>query len=153
MSAIPDSLRCGVVKCRIVYSDRILAVNFEQYNYRNIRKLALVYDDTIDYGYKFEDRSSFDHLLKQRGDADEILIVRNGVITDTSFTNVVLRHNDGTLVTPESYLLPGTKRQMLLDRGLISQRRIAVEDLSQYNEIYLINAMIDLEDRIVAWLF
>lgn len=149
-SAIPSELQKGVVKCRIVYSDHILSVNFQPYTYRNIKKLALVYDSEIDYSYKYQDRSRLDHLLEQRGDADEILIVKSGLITDTSFTNVVFRDNNGSFFTPDSYLLAGTKRQQLLDTGIIGQRRITIDDIAQYSAIYLINAMINIDDEVVA---
>lgn len=147
-ASIAPHLCHGVVKCRVVYSDSILAIDFEPYTYRNIKTLALVESDTIEYGYKLEDRSPLTELYAQRGEADEVLIVQNGAITDTSFSNVVLRSHDGGLYTPETYLLAGTKRALLLKSGVIRQRPITVGELHQYSGIYLINAMLDLEDQV-----
>lgn len=147
---LPPTMRSGVVKCRVVYGEGIFSIEFDSYAYRKIEKLALVEAGEIDYRYKYEDRSDLTHLMSRRGDADDILIVRDGLITDTSFSNVALRADDGMLYTPDTYLLAGTKRALLLQSGVIRSRRIAVDDLTCYSEIYLINAMIDIEDRITA---
>lgn len=48
-----------------------------------------------------------------------MLIVRDGWVTDTSFTNVVFEDAGGGLYTPETCLLEGTRRQSLLDEGRI----------------------------------
>lgn len=149
-SFIPYELRRGVVKCRIVYSERILSIDFAPYIYRKIKTMALVEDNEIAYPYKLEQRDQFQHLLEQRGDADEILIVQNGLITDTSFSNVVLRDHNGLFFTPDSFLLAGTKRKWLLERGIIHEKQITIDDLTEYSEIYLINAMIDIEDKIAT---
>jgi 4-amino-4-deoxychorismate lyase len=44
--------------------------------------------------------------------------------------------------------LNGTKRQQLLREGKISEREISVDSLGDYDRIYLINAMLDIEDGI-----
>ena len=85
--------------------------------------------------------------LKKKGECDDILIIKNGLITDTSFTNIVLENEDG-LFTPTSYLLEGTKRRALLETGRIKETIVKPEDLGNYSKLYLINAMITLEDNI-----
>lgn len=106
----------------------------------------MVICDTIEYPFKFEDRHELNQLLSASG-SDEILIIRKGLVSDTSFTNVVLESAEG-LFTPASCLLKGTKRQQLLDSGIIQERDIRIADLSGYQNIRLINALIDLEDNI-----
>ena len=98
--------------------------------------------DDVDYHLKYADRSIFDALLQKRGSADEILIVKNGLITDTSYTNVVL-FDGNQYVTPKSPLLKGTQRAYLLKTGKIIEKEIAVEQLSIYQSVFLINAMMD----------
>lgn len=144
---IPEELRTGLVKCRVVYSSRIVSVEFEPYSFRRIESLTLVEDNTIDYTYKSVDRNSLNELYSQRGQGDDILIVRNGLITDTSSANVVFKNANG-LYTPKNYLLAGTKRQYLLQQGTIRESDISMSDLSSFLKLYLINAMIDLEDEI-----
>lgn len=146
---IPDDMRSGLVKCRIVYSDEIESIQFEPYVFKTIKTLAVIYNDTIDYTYKSVDRSSLDQLLSSKGDCDDILIVKNNLITDTSYSNVVFRHRlSGELQTPSNPLLKGIKRQSLLEKGVISERVIRIDDLPEYDELFLINAMIDLEDKV-----
>ena len=78
---------------------------------------------------------------------DDILIVKNGLITDSSFCNIIFKNEEG-LFTPLNPLLKGTKRQYLLDKNIIKEREIYLQNLNEYNEVILINAMIDIEDNI-----
>jgi 4-amino-4-deoxychorismate lyase len=76
--------------------------------------------------------------------ADDILIIKNGFITDTSFSNIAFF--DGTQwFTPFTYLLNGTQRQHLLRQGAIVETEITPSDLKQFRYAKLINAMLDLE--------
>lgn len=144
---IPMDMREGIVKCRILYSDTVESVTFEPYPFRPINNLALVYDNDINYTYKSEDRSRLQSLVSQKENCDEILIVKNGYITDTSYSNIILENDEG-LFTPSTPLLEGIKRRLLIDAGTITEKDIRVEDLHTYRRVYLINAMIDLKDNI-----
>lgn len=144
---IPPALRSGLVKCRVVYSERALElVEFSSYSFKSVESIALVRADTIIYSHKSTDRRALNELVS-RTSADEIIIVRNGTITDSSFTNLVFQDDTG-LYTPSDCLLPGIKREILLGQGRIRAREIRVEDLWHYRKVFLINAMIDLEDNL-----
>lgn len=145
---IPINLRTGVVKCRIVYSKEVASIDFEEYEMRNIRSLAIIEDNTIDYGFKYLNREAINELFSQRGDCDDILIVKNSLITDTSYSNVVFKNFNAELYTPTSTLLSGTKRQKLLNAGIIHEKEIRVNDIQSYKGVFLINAMIDIEDEL-----
>jgi 4-amino-4-deoxychorismate lyase len=82
-------------------------------------------------------------LLKQTT-ADDILIVKNGFLTDTSYANVVL-WDDNRWFTPDTPLLAGTKRQYLLDTKQIESRKLHPKDLQHFTHARLINAMLDLD--------
>lgn len=69
------------------------------------------------------------------------------MITDASTSNLVFRSFEG-LFTPDSCLLKGTKRQYLIDKKIIDERKITADDIRLYTHIHFINAMIDLEDDI-----
>lgn len=144
---IPEELRAGLVKCRVTYDSRIVFVEFESYSFRRIESLTLVEDNAIDYTYKSADRNSLNKLFSKRGQGDDILIVRNGLITDTSYANIVLKNANGFYI-PKSYLLGGIKRQYLLQQGIARESDISIADLSSFSKLYLINSMIDLEDEI-----
>lgn len=143
---VPENKKMGLYKCRIVYSDKINSVEFSPYLFRQIRNIQLVYDNTIDYSYKYTDRSCFNKLLEQN-DCDEVVFVKNGYVTDASFANLIFEDNTG-LYTPTTYLLRGTKRESLLYKGIIQERIIRDIDIKNYDAVYLINAMIDIEDEI-----
>lgn len=137
----------GVVKCRIVYRESIESMAFEHYVMRSIRSVTLVECGGIDYSYKYEDRSALNKLFEKRGECSDILIVKNGLITDISYANVVFRDFLGGLYTPFQPLLEGTKRASLLSKGVIFEREIKASDIYSYEGFYVINAMIDIEDN------
>lgn len=143
---LPDELDEKVYKCRIEYGTSIERVSFTLYEPKRVSTLRLVIDDAIEYALKFKDRSAIDCLLSQRMGADDILIVKHGCLTDTSFSNIVLLR-DGVWCTPDTFLLNGTCRQRLLAEGTIREARITMEDLDQYSEIKLINALLDWEKQ------
>ena len=62
----------------------------------------------LDYAFKYEDRSALMRLTRQKGICDDILITKDGFITDTSYSNVVLENSEGLFV-PHTYLLNGTR--------------------------------------------
>lgn len=144
---IPDEYRKGLVKCRIVYNKQIVSVGFTPYSFRKIEKLKIVMDNDIDYTYKWADRDNLDMLTALKEDCDDILIIKNGLVTDTSFANVVFE-NESELFTPDTYLLNGTKRQLLLQQGIIREKRVRWEDIGSYSYLHIINTMIDPEDNV-----
>jgi len=146
---IPEQMKHGVVKCRILYGKSIDEVEFQHYTCRKVTSLKLVDGGDIDYSRKYADRSSLLRLLQKKGECDDILITQNGKITDTSYSNVVF--SDGTsYYTSKSYLLNGTCRQRLIAEGKVIPIDISVDDLSSFKELFLINAMLDLEDKVIV---
>lgn len=65
----------------------------------------------------------------------------------SSYSNVAL-FDSCSYVTPSTFLLNGTKRQSLIAHGILKEKDIPVNELSQYRSLHLINAMIGLEDGI-----
>jgi 4-amino-4-deoxychorismate lyase len=142
---IPELMKNEKVRCRITYAMDIESIEYELYNVREIRSLKLVFDDAIDYSYKYKQRDSLNALLSLRGNADEILVVKSGLITDTSFTNVVLL-KEGVWYTPATPLLPGTRREHYLRHHQIIPIDIKPAALPLFEEARLINAMRSIED-------
>ena len=135
----------GLWKCRIVYSDAIHKVEFKPYTVRPIASLKLVYDDTIVYNQKYEERSHLDKLYAQRQDCDDIIIVKDNMLTDSYYGNLVL-WKEGKWYTPDSCLLAGTQRACLIDSKVIQVMPISVDDLKSFEKVKIINAMMNLED-------
>ncbi len=131
------------LKIRAVYGiNGITEVTYAPYKPKDIKFLHLVYDDNIDYSYKSSDRTRLQSLAAQKGDCDEVLIIRNNLITDTSYTNVAV-YVRGKWLTPRLPLLKGTRRASLLDKGLIIEADIHPDDITDNTEIMLFNAMMD----------
>lgn len=143
---IPNHAQVGMFKCRVVYNDKIENVEFIPYSFKSIKKVGIIADNSIEYSHKYVDRDNLNKLLKVSG-CDDIIIIKNGFVTDSFSANLVFESSEG-LFTPSNNLLPGTKRQLLLDRGIIREKTIAVEDIKYFEKVYFINAMIDLEDDI-----
>lgn len=142
--SIPDAIGRGVVKCRITFGNTVSAVEITPYRRKKIKTLKLIDGGDIEYNYKYADRSAINALYAQRGMCDDILIVKNGFITDTSYANVAFF--DGVdWYTPSTQLLKGTKRQQLLDEGLIKEAAIRPSDLPQFTECVVFNAMLDFD--------
>ena len=142
---IPPSLQQTVYKCRIVYSRKLERIIFQPYHQKIVRSLQLVEDNHINYNYKLVDRKVLEQLLSKRKKADDILIVKNGLITDCSYSNVVF-FDGAQWITPSTPLLEGTKRAQLLSQGKIKEAKISKEDLPLFKGVKLINAMLDLDD-------
>jgi 4-amino-4-deoxychorismate lyase len=143
---IPDYAMSGLFKCRVEYDNIIRKIEFLLYEIRTIRSLRLVEDNTIEYAYKFTDRKRLDELSSLRGECDEILIVKNGMITDSSYANVIFRDHKDNWVTPSACLLAGTRRSSLLFSGKISETVISYNDIGNYSEVKLINSMLGIND-------
>lgn len=134
----------GLWKCRVLYTERIETIEFKRYTAKPIRSLKLVYDNDIRYNHKYEQRNALAKCYAQRGYCDDIIIVNDGLLTDSYYGNIVL-WKDGRWFTPESHLLAGTQRASLLDAKLIQTKPISVDDLKSFEKVKVINAMMDLE--------
>lgn len=129
-------------KCRVEYADVIVKVEYAAYHIRPVSSLRVISCDTISYDLKSSDRSELNDLFAQRGEADDILIDRNGLLTDTSICNLAL-WNGSCWETPTSPLLCGTKRASLLDAEILKSADIRSVDLHRYSRIRLFNSMIE----------
>ena len=128
-------------RCRVEDQEEVEKVAYLPYTLRPVNSLKLVTSDGLDYTYKSTDRQKLDELFRQRGEADDILIVRDGFLTDTSIANIAL-WNGSQWETPEIPLLEGTMRASLLGKEMIVPSAIRPQDLSRYSLIRLFNAMI-----------
>jgi 4-amino-4-deoxychorismate lyase len=136
-----------IYKCRFLYSRGMEKVEFLPYAPHIIQKLFLISVEELDYSFKFANRDAFDRLKKitvTERDSD-ILIVKNDLITDTSFANIAF-YDGNHWYTPDSPLLKGTKRAFYLEKGMLSEKKITPADLPCYQKARLLNAMLDIED-------
>jgi 4-amino-4-deoxychorismate lyase len=137
---IPDEWKTGLVQCNLTYGTEIISVTYKPYTKRSVRSLKLIECNTIDYHLKSSDRSILDDLFSRKGDCDEIIIIKNGFITDTSISNLIFFDGENWF-TPKSPLLKGTCRQRLLEEKKTSEMDIRPADLFHFSGLKMINAM------------
>ena len=130
----------GILKCRVLYAQKLLDVTYEPYRPRTVRRLKPI-EAAIDYAHKYSDREALDDLFARRGDADDVLIVRNGLVTDTSVANVAFLKNR-RWYTPRDPLLRGTTRERLVRSGFLIPREIPLAEIESFEAFALLNAMI-----------
>jgi len=144
----PGNLRKNqLYKCRIVYSQSIREFTFTEYQPKKIRSLQMVRANHIDYSFKYLDRSHLNKLKSQAAEADEIIIVKNGMVTDSTYSNLVFFDGE-KWITPSTPLLKGTKREFYLDQGIIQEAPIRESEVFDFKKVCLINAMLDIEDGV-----
>lgn len=142
---ITKEFKTGLFRCRIVYTNTINKIEFIAHHLRKVKSLKIVEDNKIDYRFKYSDRKRLNELYKKRNDCDDILILKNGYISD-SFTANPVFFDGKEWWTPDTPLLPGTQRARLINENKIFVCRIMRKDLSKYQKVGLINAMWNLEE-------
>ena len=136
----------GLYRCRLKYSlsNENIEVTYHKYEKRNVETLKIVYDNNIEYSKKYSNRDDLDRLYALKDGCDDILIVKNNLVTDTSIANIAFYDNN-IWKTPKKPLLKGTTRDRLIDEGKIVEADIGVENLNNFSKVALLNAMIDFD--------
>jgi len=140
MIRVPGEFATGTVRCNVFYERDDWEVIFRVYRKKVIRTLKMVDAGALDYHLKYAFRGALETLMELRREDDEIILVRDGLITDTSMSNLIF-HDGESWHTPASPLLRGTCRARLLAEGRIAERDIRPADLGNYAGCKLINAM------------
>lgn len=142
---LPQGLSKGLLKCRVLYHREVLKVSYQRYTPRIIKTLKLVSHPDISYNNKAEDRPQLDRLYAEKASCDEIIISRNGLLTDAYYYNIAL-YDGMQWVTPRVPLLEGVMREELLQNGVIIAKDINESELYQYSKICLFNALNEFGD-------
>ncbi|MDD2652445.1 MAG: aminotransferase class IV family protein [Sulfurimonas sp.] len=133
----------GLFRCRLVYDTKgFIETTYHQYQKREINSLKILYDDSVEYAIKYTNREKLDALFAQREEGDDVLIVKNGLITDTTIANIAFFDGKRWL-TPALPLLQGTTRERFLKEGKIFEEEIRIQDIERFKQVALMNAMID----------
>ena len=133
-----------LLKCNVIYDiSGILDIQYQEYIKKEIFSFAIIYDDDIIYNKKSIHRECLDKYKKELN-SDEIIVVKNGLITDTSIANIAIYY-DNNWITPTIPLLNGTTRNRYINNNLLITKDISVKMLKQTNKIALLNAMIDFD--------
>lgn len=143
--SVPIHLKSDKVKCTVTYGADIENIEYASYKIRPIGSLQMVYDDTIEYDFKFADRLKLSELCQKKGQCDDILIIKNGLISDTSYANVIFLQGD-SWYSQQNPLLKGTRLESYLIAKRVIPSLLRPKDLCLFSEVRIINAMISIEE-------
>lgn len=134
-----------LLRCKVIYDESgILDINYFPYAKRDIKNFKLIFDDEISYSKKYLDRENLDKLFAKREDCDEIIIVKNGIVTDTSIANIAVLYDNNWICSKDS-LLEGTTKKRLVEKRFLIEKNFTVDMLKNSSKIALMNAMIDFD--------
>jgi 4-amino-4-deoxychorismate lyase len=134
-----------LLRCKIIYNDfEIINVEYFPYKKREINSFKLIFDDEISYSKKYLNREKLDELFSKKQNCDEVIIIKNGIVTDTTIANIAILYEDIWL-TSKNCLLKGTTRARLLEERVLIEKDISLEMLKKASKIALMNAMIDFD--------
>ncbi|OBX63768.1 hypothetical protein A9Z63_04435 [Moraxella lacunata] len=137
---VPDEFNNKFIRCRVTYDKYSIKVEYFDYIPKSIQSFKIIECDSIDYAYKYDDRNLLNQLLSQKGDCDEIIIIKNGLVTDCSIGNLLFLKNNHWY-TPDTPLLQGTQRAYLLEAQKIHLANIDKNNIWQYEKVMMINAL------------
>jgi 4-amino-4-deoxychorismate lyase len=130
-------------RCKVIYGSTIQNIEYYPGIKRNFKCFRIIESD-INYRYKYFDRSQIDELSARRGECDDIIIVHDGKVLDTTIANIA--YFDGKhWITPAMPLLEGTTRARLLDEGKIVEGDVSVEDILSAKKMAIMNAVIGFQ--------
>ena len=130
----------GLYRCRILYDREIQKIEYLPYRPKVIQNIAII-ESSIEYAYKYADRTKFELLLAASPRSDEILISRNGYLTDTTIANIAFLEK-GKWITPDKPLLEGTTRKRLINEGFLTPKSIQKDEIHHFDGFALMNAML-----------
>ncbi|WP_069470354.1 aminotransferase class IV [Candidatus Marithrix sp. Canyon 246] len=131
----------GIYKCRVIYSNTIEDIQYSSYTDRQFKTFQTVIANDINYQFKYLNRDALNQLQAGARGADDILIIKNGFITDTSIANLAF-YDDKKWITPTTPLLEGTTRARLLKQKKIIAAPIRLENIKKYSKMALMNALL-----------
>ena len=131
----------GIYRAKVIYDENgeLVSVEYFPYKMRDFYEFKLI-NISFSYDKKYLDRS---HIEKAKNGFDEIIMMKNSLITDTSIANLaIFDESSGLWLTPKTPLLKGTSRQRLLQNGFLTPKDISKNELLNAKKIALMNAMI-----------
>tara|TARA_Y100000992_G_C21108255_1_gene416037 strand:+ start:52 stop:651 length:600 start_codon:yes stop_codon:yes gene_type:complete len=135
----------GLYKMKFNYSEKKYKIQFSKYILRKIERLKCYEINNFIYPFKFTDRKMIEYFHSKKLDCHDILMIKNGYLTDTSYCNIIFFDGSGWF-TPEKPLLNGVQREKLLESKVITKTKIKLNEINDFKQFKLVNAMIDFED-------
>jgi len=140
---ITNSPSKGLFRCRILYNQEILSVEYIPYTPKKIKLLKIVSSD-IEYNYKYNNRDKLNKLKEDNSLYDDIIIEKDGLLTDSTIANIAF-YNGNNWITPKKPLLRGTIREKLINKKFLIPKDINSDNLKHFSNFALMNAMIGFQ--------
>ncbi len=131
----------GRYKLRLEFDFKLRRLEFQEYRLRKVESLQAVAIDQEPMEYKSSARELINAAFAQRGDCDDVVLIRDGLLTDTSYSNIAL-FDGRKWLSPRIPLLYGTRRAYLIDRGQIETADLRLEDIGRFQLLRIFNALI-----------
>lgn len=134
-----------LLRCKVIYDKSgVINVEYIPYEKKSIKSFKLIFDDEIEYSKKYLNRENIDELYKKRDGCDEIIIIKNKIVTDTSIANISIFYDNQWIISQNS-LLEGTTKKRMIDEKKLFIKDITLDMLKGTSKIALLNAMIGFD--------
>ncbi len=135
----------ALFRYKVIYStEGIQSIEYFKYKKKEIKSFKLIVDNEINYSKKYLNRVNINNLYNKKENTDEIIIIKNSFVTDTSIANIAI-FDGANWITPKIPLLKGTTRARLLNEQIIFEKDITIEMLKHSQKFALLNAMIGFD--------
>ncbi|MCG3671229.1 aminotransferase class IV family protein [Aliarcobacter butzleri] len=134
-----------LLRCKLIYDENgVVDVLYFPYKKREIQSFKIIFDNEIEYSKKYLNRTKLDELYEKRDDCDEVIIIKNEIVTDTTIANIAIFY-ENSWITSKNCLLGGTTRARLLEEKKLLEKDITLDMLKNASKVALMNAMIGFD--------
>ena len=131
----------GTQKCRFIYDDKKYRIEIIDYHLIEPKRIGwLKIDPNFTYPFKYYDRSFFTRIKDSYSGFNEILLVKNDMITDSTYCNLIVYAKDNWII-PQTCLLNGVERTRIISEYNFAIEPITIDEFLSAKEYKLINAM------------
>lgn len=135
-----------LLRCKLIYDENgVVDVLYFPYKKREIKSFKIIFDNEIEYSKKYLNRAKLDELYEKRDDCDEVIIIKNEIVTDTTIANIAIFY-ENLWITSKNCLLGGTTRARLLEEKKLFEKDITLDMLKNASKVALMNAMIGFDE-------
>ncbi|MFW3346117.1 aminotransferase class IV family protein [Aliarcobacter butzleri] len=135
-----------LLRCKLIYDENgVVDVLYFPYKKREIKSFKIIFDNEIEYLKKYLNRAKLDELYEKRDDCDEVIIIKNEIVTDTTIANIAIFY-ENSWITSKNCLLGGTTRARLLEEKKLLEKDITLDMLKNASKVALMNAMIGFDE-------
>ncbi|MFY4764681.1 aminotransferase class IV family protein [Aliarcobacter butzleri] len=135
-----------LLRCKLIYDENgVVDVLYFPYKKREIKSFKIIFDNEIEYSKKYLNRAKLDELYEKRDDCDEVIIIKNEIVTDTTIANIAIFY-ENSWITSKNCLLGGTTRARLLEEKKLFEKDITLDMLKNASKVALMNAMIGFDE-------